>query len=112
MPFIEVKTNQSLDGRKEELKSLLGSAITAVPGKSETWLMVEIDDGLDMWFKGDPSPCVMFEVAVFGSADSSAYQQMTARLCKIAQDCMGIAQDRVYVKYSPVSDWGYNGVNF
>lgn len=32
MPFIEVKTNQKID---KDIKSQLGKAITAIPGKSE-----------------------------------------------------------------------------
>lgn len=40
MPFIEVKTNQTI-ADKTALKSALGEAITAIPGKSEAWLMVD-----------------------------------------------------------------------
>ena len=40
MPFIEVKTTEDLSAVAAELKSALGDAITAIPGKSESWLMV------------------------------------------------------------------------
>lgn len=79
MPFIEVKTNKNITEEKAALKAELGSAITAIPGKSEAWLMVEISDGLDMWFKGSDEPCVMFEVAIFGKASGDAYDDLTGQ---------------------------------
>jgi hypothetical protein len=43
MPFINVITNAELNkGREIKLKTALGEAITALPGKSEHWLMIAI----------------------------------------------------------------------
>lgn len=111
MPFIQVKTNQNISS-KEALKAELGKAITAIPGKSESWLMVEIKDNLDMWFKGSDEPCAMFEIDIFGSASDSAYDDLTKRICTTAENQIGIKPDRVYVKYSEINHWGYNNFNF
>lgn len=112
MPFIEVKTNQNIGEKKNIIKSELGTAITAIPGKSEGWLMVEISDCLDMWFKGSDEPCAMFEVSIFGKAGDAAYDDLTGRLCSIAEKQLGVSPDRAYVKYTEISHWGYNGFNF
>ena len=41
MPFINVKTNVPVGSDKEKaIKSALGRDITALPGKTENWLMV------------------------------------------------------------------------
>ena len=41
MPFINVKTNIPVsENAQEALKTRLGQAIEAIPGKSEAWLMV------------------------------------------------------------------------
>ena len=54
MPFINVKTNVSVtEDKAESIKSLFGQAITAIPGKSEAWLMVEIESERRLWFKGN-----------------------------------------------------------
>lgn len=111
MPFIEVKTNQNIDD-KTIIKSELGTAITAIPGKSEGWLMVEINDSLDMYFKGSDAPCAMFEVAIFGRASDSAYDDLTKRLCEISEKHLGVSPDRTYVKYTEIEHWGYNNFNF
>lgn len=112
MPFINVKTNQNLASTKEIIKSELGNAITAIPGKSEDWLMVEINDDRDMWFKGSDAPCVMLEVAIFGKASDAAYDDLTKRLCAIAEKYMSVSADRTYVKYTEIDHWGYNNFNF
>lgn len=112
MPFIEVKTNQDLSATKKIIKSELGSAITAIPGKTESWLMVEITDKKDMWFKGSDEPCAMFEIAIFGKASDSAYDDLTKRICEISEKQLGVSPDRTYVKYTEIDHWGYNNFNF
>lgn len=111
MPFIEVKTNQTI-ADKAALKSALGEAITAIPGKSEAWLMVELEDKKDMYFKGSDEPCAMFEIAVFGKAGNDAYDDLTNRICDISEKLLGVAADRTYVKYSEIEHWGFNRFNF
>ena len=40
MPFINVKANVNITKEKaENIKSALGTAITAIPGKSDGWLL-------------------------------------------------------------------------
>lgn len=112
MPFIEVKTNQNLSETKTIIKSELGRAITAIPGKTESWLMVEIKDKLDMYFQGSDEPCAMFEIAIFGKASDDAYDDLTKRICAVSEKYLGVSPDRTYVKYSEIDHWGYNNFNF
>ncbi len=113
MPFINVKTNTEIsDSKKESIKTRLGKAITAIPGKSESWLMVGIQPECDLWFRGDPSPAAMIEVSVYGSASSGALSKLTAQLTDIMGDELAIPADRIYVKYASTDDWGWNGSNF
>lgn len=111
MPFIEVKTNQNISD-KEALKTALGEAITAIPGKSESWLMVELEDNNAMYFQGSNEPCAMFEIAIFGKASEAAYDDLTKRICSISEKCLGVSPGRTYVKYSEIEHWGYNNFNF
>jgi len=111
MPFIEVKTNQTISD-KITLKKELGQAITAIPGKSESWLMIEIEDCKDMYFKGTDDACAMFEIAIFGSANDNAYDDLTKRICSISENLLGVSSDRTYVKYTEIDHWGYNNFNF
>lgn len=39
-------------------------------------------------------------------------EAMTAEVCNILENELGIPPDRIYVKYKGYSDWGWNGGNF
>lgn len=73
MPFINVKTNCKADTKQvEAIKSKLGLAIIAVPGKSESWLMVEVEDDRKLYFQGSDAPAAMVQVSLYGDASSNA----------------------------------------
>ena len=113
MPFINVKTNVSVPAEDAEvIKSKLGMAITAIPGKSEDWLMVGIEPDYALWFKGEGLPAAMVEVSIFGGASHNALTTLTSHITGILTDTLGISSDRVYVKYAETENWGWNGSNF
>ena len=113
MPFINVKTNESVsDDKAENIKAQLGQAITAIPGKSEGWLMVGIEPEYKLWFKGTNEAAAMVEVSIYGGASHNALTTLTSHITGILTDQLGISSDRIYVKYSEVENWGWNGSNF
>lgn len=114
MPFIDSKVSVAISEEQEkELKTRLGQAISLIPGKSESWLMTGFEDNYHLYFKGDNSePTAFIEVKVFGKENSSAFDALTAEICKIFNEVLGIASDRIYVKYEAVANWGWNGGNF
>lgn len=113
MPFINVKTNISVPKDKEiAVKAAIGEAITVIPGKSESWLMVGIEPEHILYFKGDDSPAAMVDVSIFGKADPSAFNALTGKLCDILSEQLTIQPSRIYVKYSATPNWGWNGSNF
>lgn len=112
MPFINVKTNCSVSKDKETvIKTQLGQAITAIPGKSEGWLMVGIEPEYTLYFRGTDEPCAMVDVSIFGNASANALTTLTSHITGILTDNLGIISDRVYVKYSQHAEWGWNGSN-
>lgn len=114
MPFIEAKTNQKISSEQErKLKERLGKAIETIPGKSESWLMLNFQDECRLYFKGDgETPAAFVEIKIFGGANAGVYEKMTSTVSEILQDILGIAPARIYVKYEACSDWGWNGSNF
>ena len=114
MPFINLKTNVEITPEKEvAVKAGLGQAITALPGKTEAWLMVNIEDNHHMYFKGDGSkPLAFIGVQILGKASRADYEKMTAQLCELMERELSIAPDCVYVKYGEGEHWGWNGSNF
>ena len=79
MPFIHVKTNQKITAAQEQaLKTQLGEAIALIPGKTERWLMVQVEDGDRLWFAGSNAPAALLEVQLFGRAQPKDYDRLTA----------------------------------
>ncbi len=113
MPFINVKTNVSTTHEAEiNIKSALGQAITAIPGKSEGWLMVGIEPDYRLWFKGTNEPAAIVQVSLYGGASHNAKTTLTSHITGILTDELGISSDRVYVMYTETESWGWNGSNF
>ena len=114
MPFIDTTLNIRLSEEKESiLKAKLGEAISCFPGKSEYWLMMSFADNCRMWFRGyQKFPMAMVEVKLFGTADADACNRMTAIICKIFEEELGIKPEHTYVNYTFSEVWGWNGENF
>ena len=114
MPFIGSKITVKISSEKEEIiKKRLGEAIELIPGKSETFLMVGFEDEYSLYFAGEKLEKGAFvEVKVFGKSSKDAYSNLTAQICKIYEEELGIPQDKIYVKYEEVGNWGWNGKNF
>ena len=114
MPFINVKTNVSLDDTaKNTIESRRSKAISLIPGKSEAWLMLAFEDNMSMYFKGDNSADYAYvEVSLFGGASDAAYDRLTAAISEIISETLGIDSSNIYIKYEEAEHWGWNGSNF
>lgn len=114
MPFINVKISENLsDTQVDNIKSRLGEAISLIPGKSEAWLMVNIQDNCKLYFKGtNDEPTAFTDVSIFGSAAKSDCENLTAAVCDILSENAGVPSDRSYVEFEFSDKWGYDGYMF
>lgn len=114
MPYINLKTTKKLTEENcEKVKAAFGKAIECFPGKSEAYLMVGIEDGGKLWFRGDASQdSAIVDVELLGSVNASASEDMTVAICEILENELGISPDRIYVKYKGYTEWGWNKANF
>ena len=114
MPFIGSKVTVKISKEKEEIiKKKLGEAIQLIPGKSETFLMVGFEDEYSLYLGGEKLEKGAFvEIKIFGKANKDDYAKLTAEICKIYEEELGIPQNKIYVKYEEVENWGWNGRNF
>ena len=113
MPYISVKTSVSVSPEKEKaIKAKLGEDI-ALLGKSEAWLMVEIEDDRRLWFKGkNDAPMAFVEVKLLGKASSAAYEKLTGAVCELLQKELSVSPSNTYVKYEEIEHWGWNNGMF
>lgn len=113
MPFIDSKITVSVDdATKEAIKSELGKAISILH-KPESYLMVGIKDEYDLYFAGKKLDKGAFvSVQCYGKPSAADTDRMTARICEIYQDLLGIPGSNIYITYQGIGDWGWNGSNF
>ncbi len=113
MPFIDAKITLKLDEqKKEELKAELSKTMAPL-GKSDTYLMVGINDNYDLWMAGKKLENGAYvALSLVGDATSEKYTEVTKIVCDILSRILNINPDCVYVTYHPVKDWGWNNTNF
>lgn len=111
MPYIQTRTNVNVSNEaKENIKKRLGEAATII-GKSESWLMTEIVDNCNLYFRGDNSePIAYVDVKLYGKSNN--YNEVTKAITDITNSELGVKPDHVYVSYSEFDNWGWNGNNF
>ncbi len=113
MPYISTNYSGKITPAEEEkIKTELGKAVSVL-GKTESWLMVGFIPECSIYFRGEkPEKAAFVDVNLYGSASPSAYSDFTGEICRIFGDVLGIPADKIYVRYSPTDNWGWNGSNF
>lgn len=114
MPFIDAKVSVKLnEEQKENIKAGFGKAIGLIPGKSEGWLMVGLQDEYCLYFKGNQNgPTAFVQVQVYGGENPAAFDKLTGEITAILNREASISPDRIYVAYQTTGNWGWNGGNF
>lgn len=113
MPFIDIKTNCEVNNEnKETLNKFFDEKIRLFPGKSKEWLMIAINDNIEMHFKGNDDKCAIIEVKVYGDVPSSALDTFTKEAISKLSKVLNIPTDRIYINYLFLENWGYNLYNF
>lgn len=113
MPFINSKiTVKVSDEKRDKIKAELGRAASII-GKPESYVMIGFEDEYCLYFAGEKLEKGAFvSVDLLGSGSSSAFEQMTAKICEIYETELGIPGEHIYVEYRTTKDWGWNGRNF
>lgn len=114
MPCISTKLPMKLEAEKEKrMKERFGEAISLIPGKSESWLMVVFQDEVDLYFQGEKLDSGAFvEVSILGKLSDGPCNALTEAICNILSEELGIPSSKVYIKYEGTTQWGWNGRNF
>lgn len=113
MPFIDARFSTPVsDTQEEAIKQKLGEAITLI-GKSEAYLMVQIQGDCKLYFKGNnDADTAYFEVKLLGKSTKANYEKLTCALCDVASEVLGIQGNRVYVKFDENEYWGHDSFMF
>lgn len=100
MPTLIIKTNASIAPNTAEPMIKRASArVAELLGKPERYVMVILEPTPTMCFGGDTSPLAFLELKSLGLPEDRT-PELSAALCSLLQDALGIAPDRVYIEFA------------
>ena len=114
MPYLKIQTNLPLTEVAE--RSILKSASSLVAselGKPEEFVMIAVQPDTPMLFGGSDDPVAFLELKSLALPVGKT-KQLCKVLCKLIEEHLGIAPERVYVKFIDVKNgmWGWKGDTF
>lgn len=114
MPYLKIQTNLPVSKKAE--RSVLRSASSLVArelAKPEELVMVALQPDTAMLFAGTDEPVAFLELKAIGLPGKKT-RALSKVLCQLLEEHLGIAKDRVYVKFIDVNRgmWGWKGDTF
>ena len=111
MPYLSMRVSRKLN--EEERKTLeeeAGRLIALLPGKSEEGLMVDIDDGAGMRFRGvSGADCMYVDVRMYLASPHESKVKLADALLEAIRATTGIGADDVYMTFSEYPHWVVRG---
>lgn len=112
--MIRVTTNAEIaEAKRDELLSALSKLVANGIGKPERYVMAIVENSA-LLMSGRPGPAAFAQVRSIGGLGGDVNGRITAALCSLLEESLGIPPDRVYVNFFDLSagDWGWNGSTF
>jgi hypothetical protein len=110
MPYVNVNLTAKLtDETRTALKSAIGKIIEIIPGKAEFGLMVDIEDGKDLYFGGVADNNAFVDTRVHGDCDREIKDKYTEALYDVLQTVAGVPKEKLYTNFTVTDVWGAFG---
>ncbi|MEA1887081.1 MAG: phenylpyruvate tautomerase MIF-related protein [Bacteroidota bacterium] len=112
MPYLKLQTNREIDDKDLLMKKITGLLMDLL-GKSEKFIMIAFEPGLELYFGGNNDPAAFIELKSIG-LPSDITTKLSAAICKLLKQRLGIPSDRIYVEFSdaPPHMFGWNSGTF
>jgi len=113
MPLISVKTSAA-SSNGAALLTDLSSTLASLLGKPERYVMTLLEAEVPMTFAGESAPACYVEVKSIGALGGDRPAAISAALCSLLAQRLGVAADRIYISFEdvPARLWGWNGSTF
>lgn len=110
MPFISMNTNAVMTEEKIlEMKAEAGRILALIPGKDESQLMIQINEGQKMFFRGEDTPCMMVQVHCYGQSEKEDLDRFVEELVQAVEKIVGVPAADVYLTVDGHENWGAAG---
>lgn len=112
MPFLKITTNSPVQS-KNKVTQACSEFVSALLGKSEKFVMIEISDQNVMSFGGGTEPLAYIELKSIGLPIEKT-KELSSKMCDFISEIFNIEKSRIYIEFSNVERnmWGWNGRTF
>ena len=110
MPCIILKTNISISAaRAAELKTALAVSWEKIPTKRERWLMISMEDNLQMFFDGRDTPAAFINFKIHGdyTPGPENCEMLSEEFMTDVSQVLGIQKERIFVAHVECPSWGW-----
>ena len=114
MPLLALQTSAPLsDAQRQELLAPLSKIVAECIGKPERYVMITVSQAA-LLMAGDAGPAAYADLRSIGGLSGEVNRALSARVCALLQERIGISPDRVYLNFTSLSaaNWGCNGNTF
>ena len=110
MPLLNISTNKEIKN-EQMLLSKSSDFISSLLNKPENYVMVKLNDSLQMYFSGSNEPCCFIEIKSIGSLEPS---KMSKPICEFFSSELEISTERIYIFFQNVESnmWAWNSRTF
>lgn len=115
MPLIRITTSIDIDAEKKaKLISEISVAGAELLDKPETYMMITVEDGVEMQLSGTSDPCVLLDVRSAGEITEEQAANLSGKLSELTGNCIGVGAGRIYLNFTsvPGNMWGFDGKTF
>ena len=110
MPLIRISTSEEIKDKKEFIHKC-SELIGKLTNKSTKFVMVILEDSLDMYFSDSDSYCCYVDIKSIGSIKPPEMAQI---ISEFISEEIKIPSNRIYMNFEDVSpiNWAWNGKTF
>ncbi len=108
MPYMKVSLAERLtEEKRKELVDGLGEALSNIPGKDGSMLMVDLEEGKTMFVGGMRQESFVFiDVRYYSRFEYHIKKKFTKAVFDVINRVLGIAYEKMSLNISELSSWG------
>ena len=112
-PSIVLHTNVKMGEKKRAFMTAVSKALASSLGKPESFVAVCVNDGCDMIWGGEDTPCALGTLYSLGAINLENNKKVTAKITELLGE-FDVAPNKMYINFFdvPRENIGYNGATF
>lgn len=112
MPLLQINTNVEIDD-PGKLAEQASKKVAEILGKPESYVMVSVNPGTELWFGGNNKPAAHLKLKSLGLPESET-GNYSAVLCEFIEQQLGIPGARTYIEFDAPARhaWGWDKHTF